>query len=238
MSSRLDGNLAVTILEAVWEVVTRVAAFVRAENKSLSSLVAKIIISILAYGAVYVELAGSLLTAVEYLLMHRWYLLAATCCLVLLLLSAGMLALYEHLWHWQGNDCIRAFFMRGRDHSNRSSRNAVVEDDDHEWMEMGKTVLRWLGKFLLWCVFVLLNTELHFWIFSQYLVAHPHYSTEVVLVDSMEVLPLLVGSAVALLHLYPQFFDWQGGMEEYSSSTRYLPVNQNAQQQVFQNNIL
>jgi hypothetical protein len=223
--SRLDGNIVVTILEAGWEVAMKVAAFTRAENQTLPALAARIVLSVIAFVAFYVEAAGVLVNSIEYLLQHHWYLLMLACCLVLLLLCAAILSLYEHFWHWQGSSVIMAFLLRRQ---NRA-RDVVVEDD-REWVEVGKHILVMLGKFLLWVLFVLANTELANYVWHNYAVAHPMYNMEILFVNSLEAAGILVGSAFALLHLYPRFFNWST-IQTYSQ----VPVHPGSQHQPLQN---
>ena len=204
-------------VEVVW---SKILFHLNADNPSVLSKVLRVIFTLFSYVMLYTKVSGKIAWTIAYLLDHHYYLLMVTCSVALLAVSALLLTSYEYMWRWQ-DVCLSLT-------SNTTARsNVLIVDDDEEdsLIAWAKTVGRKVFILLMWSVFCAMNTKLDFWIWTQYMVAHPHYNMEVQLVNCLEAAPLLLGSACAMYYLYPPFFTWHRTSSFHSSSDATQPFS-------------
>jgi hypothetical protein len=196
-------SLAISLLG---ECFSRFKAFFRAENQTVPSMIGKVLLTVVTYVFVFTRVSDGIMFTIAFLFDHRWLLLTVTCSLALLAISALFLALYEFIWRWQQQDCIRMVMLTQQQQQQRA-RNITVEDDDNMWQSYLKQAGRILLILALWVVFCVANTKLQFWIW-HYLAAHPDHNAEIQFVNCLEVAPLLFGAAFCMYYLYPPFYTW------------------------------
>lgn len=196
----MDLSDVLHVLERGWRIATRATS---ADNESLVSRGLRVLVTVLSYGFFYTKSAGTLLNGMVYLVDHHWYVLSVTCAVVVLAISAALLAAYEWMWRWQ------AWLLASTSGSSQH-RVVTVEDDDTEsWQAWAKKLGRVALIILAWSLYCWVNVRLDYWVFwSQYSVAHPKFNLELILVNCLQAGPILVGSAYTLYHLYPAFFTW------------------------------
>jgi hypothetical protein len=187
------------------ECFSRSKAFFRAENQTVASMIGKVLLTVVTYVFVFTRVADGIISMIAFLVHHHWFLLTVTCSLALLAISALFLALYEFLWRWQQQDCIRMIMVTQQ---QRGAMNVTVEDDDNMWQSYLKQAGRILLILTLWVVFCVVNTKLEFWIYMQYIVAHPDHNAEIKFVNCLEVAPILFGAAFCMYYLYLPFYTW------------------------------
>ena len=179
------------------------------------SMIGKVLLTVITYVFVFTRVADGIISMIAFLVHHHWILLTVTCSLALLAISALFLALYEFLWRWQQQDCIRMVMATQQ---RRGAMNVTVEDDDNMWQSYLKQAGRILLILALWVVFCVANTKLEFWIYMQYIVAHPDHNAEIKFVNCLEVAPILLGAAFCMYYLYPPFYTWNYDGREASST--------------------
>lgn len=187
------------------ECFSRSKAFFRAENQTVPSMIGKVLLTVVTYVFVFTRVSDGIISMIAFLTYHQWFLLTVTCSLALLAISALFLALYEFLWRWQQQDCIRMVMATQQ---QRGARNVTVEDDDNMWQSYLKQAGKILLILALWVIFCVANTKLEFWIWQHYLVAHPDHNAEIQFVNCLEVAPILLGAAFCMYYLYPPFYTW------------------------------
>jgi hypothetical protein len=207
-------------LPPVVESVLRIAsAATRHDNESLISLVFRILLGAFSYCFVYTRIAGALLNTMAYLVAHRWYILAMTCSIIVLLVSAALLSLLQWMFNWQGR------LLASVSDPRRLRRLVHVEDDDHD----DDSILAWakmIGRSLLicvlWAVYCVVNVHLDYALFwHQYSAGNPIFNLELLVVNSLQAGPILLGSVYAMYHLVPSLF--ASTMTAHPQSS--LPVN-------------
>ena len=178
----------------------------RSSNKSLVSKIVRISLTIFAYAIVYTITAGQLLWAIAYLMDHGWYLLAATCSVVVLFISGIFLVICEWMWLWQGR-VLSYLCSHGR---YERLRSVNILDDD----EMGDdlTLRGWVKQIvhvfvscLIWSLYCALNVKIDFWITENFPI---RYAIVLRIVNCFEAAPILLGAAILLYYAYPSFYSW------------------------------
>jgi hypothetical protein len=206
MNTNSNINLNSSRAEDVWNALkpplyrawTEITSLTSADNGSLSSTVLRLLFTISSYILMFTHVSGSMLWSMAYLLDHRWYVLAVTSSVALLAVSSVLLTSYEWMWRWQEWLVV----------PRRPVVTVVDDDDDDSIQAWAKTLGRSLMILLIWALYCVVNTKLDFWIWSQYLVAHPDHNLEIRLVNWLQAGPVLFGAAYAMYYLYPPFYTW------------------------------
>lgn len=199
-------------------------------NKSLVSKIVRIVSTVFLYETLYIRGTGMMLWAIAYLMDHGWYLLAATCSVVLLLLCCGLLVVLEWMWAWQGRAI--SFLGDGSSSSgyNRLRSVTVLDDDEMEddltlkgWI---RHIFRALVSCLIWSLYCAGNVKMDFWIMDSYTEARPnHFKMELRLINSFLAAPILLGAAMLLYVAYPSFYRWHSLFERLSDYSRGVENN-------------
>ena len=196
-------------LPPVVESVLRIAsAATRYDNESTLSLVLRVFLGFFSYCFVYTRVARVLLNTMAYLVAHRWHILAMTCSTIVLLVSAALLSLLQWMFNWQGH------LLASISDPRRLRRLVRVEDDEHD----DNSILWWakmIGRSLLicalWAVYCVVNVHLDYALFwHQYSAGNPSFNLELLVVNSLQAGPILLGSAYAIYHLVPSFYESTG----------------------------
>mmetsp|Transcript_22922 Transcript_22922/g.48794 ORF Transcript_22922/g.48794 Transcript_22922/m.48794 type:complete len:340 (+) Transcript_22922:31-1050(+) len=211
-----------SLLRYLRAILALLSAFVidltSADNKSVCSNVAKVLITLFTYGTIYTSTTGRLLWAIAYLMDHGWYLLAVTCSIVLLLGCGIVLALYEWMWKWQ----VRMMSLLCENNTNSGFNRLrsvnILDDDD---MEDDLSLRAWIKRItyavvycLIWSLYCVLNVKVDFWINGHYVQARPaYYPIELRLVNWFEGAPILLGAGLLLYFAYPHFYRWNYSSE-------------------------
>lgn len=204
------------LLERFWRVTTLATS---ADNDSLASRGLRVVLTVLSYAFFYTKTAGTLLNGMVYLVDHHWYVLSATCAVVVLALSAALLFAYEWMWRWQ-------VWVLASTSPSQHRVVTVEDDDDQSWQAWAKKLGRIALIFLVWSVFCWVNVRLDYLVFwSQYSVAHPKFNLELILVNCLQAGPILAGSAFTLYHLYPAFYTWHQPSETALPSSSFNGIN-------------
>ncbi|VEU41401.1 unnamed protein product [Pseudo-nitzschia multistriata] len=180
-----------------------------AGNTTLVSVAARVSLTLFAYAVVYTSASRMLLMAIAYLMNHGWYLLAASCALILLLGCGILLAVCEWMWRWQD----RALSVLDRNNIGYDRLRSVNVLDDDE-MEDGPSLRAWVRRIgsavfacLVWSLFCALSANADAWIADAYKGARPSApSIELRLVGCLEGLFLLAGAALLLYVACPSFY--------------------------------
>lgn len=209
---------------------------VSADNPSLLSLLARLMLTGASYGVAFTTVAGQLLWGMAYLMEHGWYPMAATTSVLLLAVAAATLTSYEWMWRWQQKMTSSSlcgycgvggssgggvgFSPRGGANGGRYRPAAllVVMDDDQIDLEEDLSARAWavtFGRLFMfgaaWLGYCLLNVRLDFWVWNLYLVAAPHHHPwKLQLVASLAAAPVLLGAAALLYFACPAFYRWHG----------------------------
>lgn len=188
-------------------------------------LIAKCIVTICSYVLFYTSVSSYFAFAILYLFDHSWYLLAWTMTIGLLAVSALLLTTYQFMWKWQSS--VLLLFNSNRHHNSlngsRSNSQADLEatltlqqqEDDFDldlehWKDWLKYLARQLGILFVWMIYVLIVVKIDFWIWNQYNISHPTYHAtfwELRLVNGLQALPFLPGSAICLYYLLPRYYN-------------------------------
>jgi len=198
-------------------------------NKSLVSKIAKIVSTGFLYAMVFSRGTGMMLALISYLMDHGWYLLAATCSVVLLLLCCGFLVILEWMWAWQGR--VISYLGDSSSGYNRLRSVTVLDDDEMEddltLMGWIRHIVRALVSCLVWSLYCAINIKVDFWITVDYIPSRPNFFKIVlVLINFLAAVPILVGAALLLYVAYPSFYRWHSLFERLSDYSR--GVNNNA----------
>eukprot|EP00538_Stauroneis_constricta_P004925 CAMPEP_0119565550 /NCGR_PEP_ID=MMETSP1352-20130426/30424_1 /TAXON_ID=265584 /ORGANISM="Stauroneis constricta, Strain CCMP1120" /LENGTH=252 /DNA_ID=CAMNT_0007614489 /DNA_START=123 /DNA_END=881 /DNA_ORIENTATION=+ len=193
------------------------------EETSIIGIIAKAVVSIATYIIIWTKVAILSLGFLAWLIMAGQYLLALTTSFVLILVAGILLLLYQFMWDWQSIFCHRhrgALFgdsiAGSNDEDNdgqriQPGRPIQIDDSDEDWdsiswVEWAKYGAKYLLLLCSWTVFCWMNTKFMFWIFDQYIQAHPRHNSELFLVNNLETAPLLLGAAIFLRYMHPKYF--------------------------------
>jgi len=181
-----------------------VAAATRYDNEASMSLALRAFVGLFSYTVIYTKVTGTLLNGVLFLVTHRWYVLAMTCSVVVLLVSAALLSLLQWMFNWQG----RFLAQTVTSDPQRIRRSLHVEDDDDlSMLTWAKAAAHCLLVCILWTIFCWVNVRLDYALFwHQYSTANPVYNMELYVVNALQALPILLGAAYAVYHLAPSLF--------------------------------
>lgn len=173
----------------------------RFDNEALWSLLLRTFLGFISYCFFYTKLAGLLLNALAYLVAHRWYVLSMTCSIVVLIASAAMLELLQWLFNWRGR--LLAAYRHGRILN-------VEQDylDDESVMAWAKTIGRLVVVSSIWTIYCYVNVRLDYALFwHQYSVGNPAFNLELLLVNSLQAGPILLGAAYTIHRMNPSLYE-------------------------------